>query len=61
MSMVTVTAITMTIIVMINPHPFYQSNGTMAAINATSTCRLVWHYQLSNETMAFSLSNIEVQ
>jgi hypothetical protein len=34
MSMVTVIAIAMTTIVMINPHLFYQDNGTMAAINA---------------------------
>jgi hypothetical protein len=32
MSMVTVTAMATTMIAMINPHLFYDSNGTMVAI-----------------------------
>ena len=30
-------------------------------VSITATCRLEWHYQLSKQIMAFSLSNIEIQ
>jgi hypothetical protein len=34
---------------------------TTVKVSITATCGLVWHYQLSKKTMAFSLSDIEVQ